>query len=85
MSGLPETTLPVTSAIVSDAVRMRFGFGSDLVRTWFGCGSDVGRRWLERDSDLVQTAWQKLRESGFQQSGWYFCSIWGLGGFLFCS
>ena len=34
---------------------------SDVVRTWFGGGSDVF-------SDLVQTVWQKLRESGFQQS-----------------
>ena len=28
----------------------------------FGCGSDVF-------SDLVQTVWKKLRESGFQQHG----------------
>ena len=40
---------------------MWFGRGSDVVQTWFGCVSDVF-------SDLVQTVWQKLRESGFQQS-----------------
>ena len=44
----------------SDVVRMRFGHGSDVVQMWVGRGSDVF-------SDLVQTVWQKLRESGFQQ------------------
>ena len=44
------------------------GCGSDMVRTWLGRGSDVGRRWVGRVSDLVQTVWQKLRESGFQHS-----------------
>ena len=39
---------------------MWFGRGSDVVRMWFGGGSDVF-------SDLVQTIWQELRESGFQQ------------------
>ena len=43
---------------------MRFGFGcgSD------GCGSNVARRFLGPLSDLVQTAWQKLRESGFEHN-----------------
>ena len=41
-----ETTFPLTSAIVSDVVRMRFGCGSDVVRIWFGCGSDVVRTWF---------------------------------------
>ena len=40
-----------------------FGCGSDVVRMWcgrvFGCGVDVF-------SDLVQTVWQKLRESGLR-------------------
>ena len=46
----------------SPKVQMWFGRGSDadVVRMWFGVGSDVF-------SDLVQTVWQKLRESGFQQ------------------
>ena len=57
-----------------------FGCGSDVARTWFGCGSDVVRMWFGRGldvvricfgcgsdvfSDLVQTVWQNLRESGF--------------------
>ena len=66
MEHILETTFPFTSAIVSDVVRC----GSDVVWsvwTWFGCGSEVGRRWLGRVfSELVQTLWQKLRESGFQ-------------------
>ena len=41
---LLETTFPLTSAIVSDAVRTWFGRGSDVVRTWFGRGSDVKHR-----------------------------------------
>ena len=55
----------------SDAVRMWFGRGSDVVRMWFGRGSDVVRMWVGGGSDvlsdLVQTVWQKLRESGCQQ------------------
>ena len=51
--------------------RMWFGCGSDVVQTWFGRGSDVVQTWFGRGSDvfsdLVQTVWQKLRESGFQQ------------------
>ena len=51
---------------------MWFGRGSDVVRTWFGCGSDVVRMRVGRGSDvfsdLVQTAWRQLRESGFQHS-----------------
>ena len=43
-----ETTFPLTSANVSDAVRMWFGRGSDVVRTWFGRGSDVVRTWFGR-------------------------------------
>ena len=43
-----ETTFPLTSAIVSDSGRMRFGCGSDVVRTWFGRGSDVVRMWFGR-------------------------------------
>ena len=39
-----------------------FGRGSDVVRMWVGGGSDVF-------SDLMQTVWQKLRESGFQHAG----------------
>ena len=66
-----ETTFPSTSAIVSDVIRMWFGRGSDVVQTWFRCGSDVVRRWVgggsDVFSDLVQTVWQKFRESGFQQ------------------
>ena len=54
-----ETTFPLTSAVFSDVVRMWFGRGSDLVRMWVRGGSDVF-------SDLVQTVWQKSRESGFQ-------------------
>ena len=45
----------------SDMVRTRLGRGSDVARTWFGRGSDVV-------SDLAQTVWQKLRESGFQHA-----------------
>ena len=46
--GVLETTFPLTSASVSDSVRMRFGCGSDAVRTWFGCGLDVVRTWFGR-------------------------------------
>ena len=38
---------------------MWFGRGSNVVRRWLGGGSDLF-------SDLVQTVWQRLRESGFQ-------------------
>ena len=46
MKKVLETTFPLTSAIVSDAVRMQFGRGSDVVRMCFGCGSGVGRMWF---------------------------------------
>ena len=42
-----------------------FGCGSDMVRLWVGCGSDV---FSDVFLDLVQTVWQKLRESGFQHA-----------------
>ena len=63
---LLETIFPLTSAINyfgcgSDTVRMWFGRGSAVVQMWFGGGSDVF-------SDLVQTIWRKLRESGFQHA-----------------
>ena len=49
---------------------MWFGRGSDVARAWFGRGSDVIRMWVgggsDVFSDLVQTVWQKLSESGFQ-------------------
>ena len=71
----------------SDVARMWFGRGLDMVRMWFGCGSDVVRMWVGCGSDvfldLVQTAWQKLRESGFQQRApiWTFPTLshfdWG--------
>ena len=67
---LLETASTLTSTIVSDVVWMWFGRGSDVVRTWFGCGSDVARMWVgggsDVFSDLAQTVWQKLRESGCQ-------------------
>ena len=57
---------------------MWFGRGSDVVRTWFGCGLDVVRMWVRGGShvfsDLVQTVWQKLRESGFQQARGVVCT-----------
>ena len=61
------------SDVVSDVVRMWFGRGSDVARMWFGRGSDVVGMWVgggsDVFSDLAQTPWQKLRESGFQHTG----------------
>ena len=57
----------------SDAFRIWFGCGSDVVRMWFGRGLDAVWMWFRGGSDvfsdLVQTVWQKLRESGFQRQG----------------
>ena len=54
---------------------MWFGRGSDVVQTWFGCGSDVVRMWVgggsDVFSDMVQTVWQKLRESGSTRAEQY--------------
>ena len=44
-----EANFALSSAIVSDVVRMRFGRGSDVVRMCFGCGSEVAFPAFERE------------------------------------
>ena len=71
LGGVFGPPLTSESASVSDVVRMRLGCGSGVVWMWLRRGSDVVRTWVRGGSDvfsdLVQTVWQKLRESGFQR------------------